>query len=59
MTLAVITIKGHTMDNIDRYLKIVNWAGDRYRKRARLIFWEAGNPTKFTAIENAAWKKYM
>jgi len=47
------------MDNIDRYLKIVNWAGDRYRKRDRLILQEAGNPTKFTAIENAAWKKYM
>lgn len=49
------------MDNIDRYLKVVRWAADRYRQRpgSRLILWEAGSPTKYTAIENAAWKKYM
>ena len=49
------------MDNIDRYLKLVNWAGNRYRKRpgSKLILWESGNPTKYTSIEQAAWKKYM
>ena len=43
----------------NKYLKIVKWAGNRYRKNQRLIIWENGEPSIYTRIENLAFAKYI
>ena len=45
--------------NIDKYLKITRWATGRYRKNGRLILSIGGNPSKWTIIEQLAFKKYI
>ena len=45
--------------NVDRYLKIVSWAKNRYRKNQKLITWQNGTPSIYTKIENLAFNKYI
>ena len=45
--------------NIDRYLIITRWAKNRYRKNGKLILSIGGNPSKWSKIENLAFKKYI
>ena len=47
------------MNNIDKYLKICDWAKARYTKNGSLILSTGFNPSPFTRIENAAWAKYL
>ena len=44
----------------DRYLRVVYWARARYTdKTGLLIISSGGNPSRFTRIESAAWRKYI
>ena len=45
--------------NIDRYLKITRWSTSRYRKNGRLILSTGGKPSRWTIIEQLAFKKYI
>ncbi|TAN03113.1 MAG: hypothetical protein EPN36_14035 [Rhodanobacteraceae bacterium] len=48
------------MSRFDRYLRIVHWAGNRYRRAdGYLVTVDRGCPTAFTRIENAAAVKYL
>ena len=55
---------GPTIDKSDpgdRYLRVVRWAAWRYSDRygARLVVEVAGEPTKYTRIERAAFRRFM
>lgn len=43
----------------DKYLKLMEWARERYGYEGNLITYVGGVPTKYTRIEIAAWKRYM
>ena len=45
--------------NIDKYLKIAKWAKNRYRKNGVLILSIGLDPSKWSKIENLAFKKYI
>ena len=48
------------MSRFDRYLRIVRWAGKRYRRPdGYLVTVDRGRPTRFTRVENAAAVKYL
>jgi len=49
--------------NIDRYLRIVRWARNRYKETTKDGFWIVdyrGNiPSRYVQIERAAWERYV
>ena len=45
--------------NLDRFIKICNWATKRYSENGYLIIQVGRKYTKYTRIERAAWKKYI
>lgn len=48
------------MKNVDRYLKIVRWAQDRYRdENGFLPLRKGGAPLAYLRIEAAAFARYM
>lgn len=45
--------------NATRYLKVVQWARDRYTEDGHLVYSVGNVVTKYVRIEKAAWRKYM
>lgn len=46
--------------NHDRYLRVVYWARARYTDNTGLlVISRGGNPSMFSRIEAAAWRKYI
>ena len=45
--------------NIEKYLKVTRWAKNRYRKNGVLILSIGLDPSKWSKIENLAFKKYI
>ena len=44
---------------IDRYLAIVAWARKRYTRDGRLVISVGMMRSRYSAIEDLAWKRYM
>lgn len=47
------------MDNIDRYLAVVNRARKLFSRDGILILSKGGIPSIYTRVERLAWEKYM
>lgn len=47
------------MNNVERYLKIVNWARERYTVTNALIVSIGGAPSRYTMIEKLAAHKLL
>jgi hypothetical protein len=47
-----------TIENADRYLRIMAWARRRYMKNGRLVISIGGKPSRYTAIERLAFARY-
>ena len=47
-----------TIENADRYLKIVNWAKRRYAKNGEILISIGGRPSVYSRIEAAAFRRY-
>jgi hypothetical protein len=45
--------------NVDRYLKLVKWARNRYTRNKILIMSSGNVPSIYVRIVSAAWSKYM
>jgi len=43
----------------DKYLKLVNWARDRYTRNGALKLTTGGKPHAWLRIENAAYERYL
>jgi hypothetical protein len=42
-----------------KYLRLCNWARNRYTDCGQLVTFNGNEPAPFTRIERAAWRKYM
>lgn len=49
-----------TIENADRYLKIVRWAQERYTDRAtgQITISRNGKPSIYSRIEKSAFRRY-
>jgi hypothetical protein len=57
--ITVRLTKERKLRNVDRYLKLVKWARNRYT-RNKILNMSSGNvPSIYVRIVSAAWSKYM
>ena len=47
-----------TIENANRYLKIVRWAQRRYTNAGRLVTFIGNAPSRYTIIERLAFARY-
>jgi len=48
-----------TLERVNRYARIVEWLGERYRLGDRLITDIGGVPSRYKRLESLAWAKYI
>ena len=47
------------MNNVDKYLKAVNWARKRYSREWRLVLSVGATDSVYTRLEKALWNRYL
>jgi hypothetical protein len=49
----------HNRNAYDRYIRIVEWAKQRYTINGSLVLYVGDAPSPFTIIERLAWGRYI